>query len=446
MTLDHAMKRLHRETVRRSMLLDYFTERDLTAQVGHGVTDWPLVAFKELLDNALDAAEDAGVAPEVEVVVSETGLAVADNGPGLPPETVVKILDFTGRVSSREVYVSPTRGAQGNALKTILAMPLVLDGKQGDLEICAGGVRHRISLRLDQLRQEPVIERQEESAPSAETGTRILIHWPDSPRCKLAASVPRILQIASDYAVLNPHLTLTVTAGGRAQRFAPTDARWRKWLPSDPTCPHWYPVERFVRLIAAYVALDQDRGKDRTVRAFVSEFRGLSGSKAQKAVLEATGLARAPLSALAGPDGIDAAAAGKLLAAMQDQVKPVKPVHLGVLGKDHLKERFEELGCEMASFDYKKVETRPPELPELLETAFAWRPQRPRRLITGVNFSPGIVNPFRELGEQGRSLDSLLERQRASRDEEVVVLLHFACPRTAFTDRGKSNLVLEAVG
>ena len=35
------------------------------------------------------------------------------------------------RVSSREAYVSPTRGAQGNALKTIVAMPFVLDGERG---------------------------------------------------------------------------------------------------------------------------------------------------------------------------------------------------------------------------------------------------------------------------------------------------------------------------
>jgi hypothetical protein len=306
------MKKLQRETVRRNMLMDYFTERDLTAQVGHGVADWPLVAVKELLDNSLDACEEAGHAPEIGVEVGDASLAVWDNGPGLPPETVERILDFTVRVSSREAYVSPTRGAQGNALKTVLAMPLVLDGRRGDLEIRARGVRHRIGLRIDPIRGEPVIERHVEADPTADRGTRVVIHWPDSPRCRLADATPRILQIASDCAFLNPHLTLTVTAGDRVERYTPTNPGWKKWLPSDPTCPRWYTRERFERLVATYVALDQDRGKDRTVREFVSEFRGFRGSKAQAAVLEATKLSRAPLSSLAGPDGIDAVTAGKL--------------------------------------------------------------------------------------------------------------------------------------
>ena len=42
-----------------------------------------------------------------------------------------RLLDYTVRVSSREAYVSPTRGAQGNALKTIVAMPFVLDEEMG---------------------------------------------------------------------------------------------------------------------------------------------------------------------------------------------------------------------------------------------------------------------------------------------------------------------------
>ena len=82
--------------------------------------------LKELIDNSLDAAEEAGVTPEITVTVAGGSIIVADNGPGIPPETVKAMLDFSVRVSSREAYVSPTRGAQGNALKTLVAMPYVL--------------------------------------------------------------------------------------------------------------------------------------------------------------------------------------------------------------------------------------------------------------------------------------------------------------------------------
>ncbi len=74
----------------------------------------------------------------------------------MPAKTIKGILDFSVRVSSREAYVSPTRGAQGNALKTIVAMPFVLDGKSGQVEITTQGRRHLIGFSVDQIRQEPV--------------------------------------------------------------------------------------------------------------------------------------------------------------------------------------------------------------------------------------------------------------------------------------------------
>ena len=48
-----------------------------------------------------------------------------------------------------------------------------------------------------------------------------------------------------------------------------------------------------------------------------------------------------------------------------------------------------------------------------METAFAWCPEAgTRRLVTGVNWSAGLINPFRKLGDVGRSLDGLLERDK----------------------------------
>ena len=89
-------------------------------------SEWPLVVLKELVDNALDAAEDAEIAPVVSITVKGNSIIIEDNGPGIPAKTIDGILDYSIRVSSREAYVSPTRGAQGNALKTILPMGYVL--------------------------------------------------------------------------------------------------------------------------------------------------------------------------------------------------------------------------------------------------------------------------------------------------------------------------------
>ena len=99
------------------------------------------------------------------------GITVIDNGPGLPTKVVESILDFSVRVSSREAYVSPSRGAQGNAIKTIIAMPFALDGDAGRVEVDSRGVRHAITFAVDPIRQQPVI-RHERRPGLVKSGTR----------------------------------------------------------------------------------------------------------------------------------------------------------------------------------------------------------------------------------------------------------------------------------
>ena len=52
------------------------------------------------------------------------------------------------------------------------------------------------------------------------------------------------------------------------------------------------------------------------------------------------------------------------------------------------------------------------------------------------------MNPFRELGRFGIGLDTILTRARCDTDDPVILVLHIACPRVEYTDRGKSALVL----
>jgi DNA topoisomerase VI subunit B len=437
---------LKRETFSTSRLLDFCSERELVKQIGHGVDQWPLVIFKELTDNALDACEEAGVAPVIDINVTGTEITITDNGPGIPAGTVAGILDFAVRVSSREAYASPTRGAQGNALKTIVAMAFALDGVKGETVIETQGVKHTITFKVDHVRQQPKIEHVRDDSP-VRNGTKVTVHWPACACSKLGGARGAFLQMTADLGWLNPHLTLTASWNRElCVDFKATDPNWIKWYPHHPTSAHWYDVPRLRRLMGAYIARDQDHGREpRTVREFVSEFRGLSGSAKQKLVLEESGTARLSLPQFFGnADRVNNAGIAKLLDAMKRHSRPVNPKDLGFIGKDHLAARFAAVGGNPETFRYHRAVGLADGIPDVIESAFAWCPNgvNQRRIITGVNWSPAIGNPFRSLGSCGGSLDTILAEQRSGREEPIVFVLHVARPRIEYTDHGKTAVVI----
>jgi hypothetical protein len=252
--------------------------------------------------------------------------------------------------------------------------------------------------------------------------------------------------MVDDFAWLNPHLTITAAWNGkrRVARKA-TKPDWRKWRLNEPTSAHWYDLARFERYMGAHIARDQDLGRERTVREFISEFRGLSGSAKQKAVLDEVGAARSALANYFGAGVVDHAVNARLLAACQKHTRPVKPADLGVIGKQHLEAIFVAAGAAPRSFEYRRTPGVQKGLPWVAESAFGIveKGLPIRRLISGVNWSVAIGStPFRSFGRHVESLDSLLTDLRAGRDEPVIALIHLANPRIDYTDRGKSAVNL----
>jgi hypothetical protein len=196
--------------------------------------------------------------------------------------------------------------------------------------------------------------------------------------------------------------------------------------------------------MGAYIARDKDKGREpRTVREFIEEFRGLSGTAKQKLVLDEVHAARVTLPAFFGNSDINRPRIRKLLTAMQKHTRPVKPKDLGLIGENHLRARLIAAGADEKTFRYSK-QFVDGDLPQVIEVAFGYCPEGERRqIVTGVNWSPGITNPFRVLGRYGQSLDTYLSEQRAGNpDEPIILVIHMACPRVDYTDRGKSALVV----
>ncbi len=62
--------KLERAIFETSRELEYFSEKELCAQIGHDQSFWPVPILRELIDNALDAAELAGVPPVIEITTT----------------------------------------------------------------------------------------------------------------------------------------------------------------------------------------------------------------------------------------------------------------------------------------------------------------------------------------------------------------------------------------
>jgi DNA topoisomerase VI subunit B len=472
----HNNHTIRRVAFRTSREMDFFSEKELITQIGHPTNEWPLVIVKELADNCLDICDEEDISPRIDIAADDYGISVRDNGPGLPEDTLKGIMDFTVRVSSREAYVAPDRGRQGNALKTLVPMPSVLDPRHGRMVITAHGKRHVIACGVDPISQRPVVRDDPEDLPKSKNshpetddkasffgGTEVRLEWdardeggnacwPFGGQCwprqdaRLAARFRRLVE---GFALFNPHATIRLDWFGEVVTWEALCPQWEKWKPKQPTSAHWYELVHLKRLIGACITQDRDASTDRLISELVEQFDGYSGSAKRTKVLGDTGLKRAKLSELVAGDTFDDDRITALLAAMRRYSKPVTWKRLGEIGEDNLKKRLLGLGVLPESFRYerKKPDTSgPPVLPYVLECAFGYlgnNAAQERRIYTGANWSAAITNPFRSFGATGEGLETVLANLWATRGEPIVFAIHLAHPRVEYTDRGKSALVVE---
>ncbi len=337
-------KVLKRTMFEQSRLLEYFTERELDYQTGHIKSFWPSVIVKELTDNSLDACENASWAPVIKAELSRddmyTSITIEDNGPGLKPEVISKILNYKTRTSDKNAYVSPTRGAQGNALKTVFAIPYVLSTarpKKGLVEIESCGVRNNITVTMDMVNEQPTIEHNRRKIVKTR-GCRVTV-WLENTCIPSGFEKGNFLQILRRYRLFNPHLSLSIKGPEINYEFPTTDNTWVKWKPNDFTSPLWYASEDLKTLVLAHVAYSRNGGPDLTLREFVSQFRGVTSTAKQKEITRHFPKVKR-LSDLVDGSDVNDTEVSRLLGELKGVTKPVPPRKLGIIGQDHIKYMF----------------------------------------------------------------------------------------------------------
>jgi Histidine kinase-, DNA gyrase B-, and HSP90-like ATPase len=359
---DEPAHKIDRVAFTTSGLMEFCGGKELVAQTGHEAWKWPLVIVKELVDNALDACEEAEVSPIIKVTITRgkrgkpTRIVIEDNGPGIPPEVIGSVIDYNVRISSREAYISPTRGRQGNALKTILPMAYVLSGTgKGETWIEAHGWKHHIQFTVNQIKQEPVVHNVQRRSRIT-IGTRVTVFWPDKYVALIVSN--EIKDLLTQYIWVNPHLTLQFAVGGKnLVHHAATNPSWTKYRACDATSAHWYTLGQIERYAGALIARDQEQHRATkrkyTVREFVAQFRGLTATEKQKQILRELGAAHMTLSRFFGSETqVNHRRMEKLLHLLRHHTRPVRPELLGVIGEEHFRQLCITVRGELKSFKY----------------------------------------------------------------------------------------------
>jgi hypothetical protein len=463
-------QKLQRTTFETSRGAEYFSAGELTKQTGQPARRFGDVVVKELADNALDAAETAGVAPEVELTALVDGgllrFSISDNGSGIPPKDVQRILNFNTRTSDKAAYRSPTRGAQGNALKTVIGIPRAL-GCDEPVVLEALGARNIIKSVVDPTGRVKLSHVVDDS--DIHTGTKVTGSLP----CGEITLDPSYW--ARAFSLYNPHAFVKLEwfeegsehgeedCAHCVQVYKPTNPHLNKYKPTDPTSPHWYDVEALGRLIGAHIGQTLDGGEDLPLGEFVRQFRGLKSTAKAKAVCGHLGRIK-HLSDFVQDGQLDRPGVHSLLEAMKRETEPPSHKVLGRIGKAHFRTRFEEFyGIRLRHgeprFGYKHVNGYLSNgLPYTFEFAVAeTKDLDTNALFYGVNYSPTFGDPLEDMRFEGPEywavgvkqflLEGYAHPRWVTRDvpgprRPTAVAAHVITSAPLFMDRGKTRLDL----
>ncbi|MFC4245871.1 DNA topoisomerase VI subunit B [Natribaculum luteum] len=167
-----------------------------------------VTAVKEAVDNALDAAEEAGILPDIYIEIKEEGdyyqLIVEDNGPGLTKESLPKVfgkLLYGSRFHVRE----QSRGQQGIGISAAVLYSQLTSGKPAKItsRTQEADEAQYFELIVDTDENEPEISVDETTSWDRPHGTRIELEMEANMRAR-----SQLHDYVKHTAVVNPHARL----------------------------------------------------------------------------------------------------------------------------------------------------------------------------------------------------------------------------------------------
>lgn len=239
-----------REALTTNRRAEYFSEVGLRTLTNTDPERWDFVIFKELLDNALDAINDGGK-KHIAITHDRTGLLILDSGTGIPEDELDRIFNFNIYLSSKRDFRTPTRGYQGNALKTVIGICF-----QRNMPLSFYSNGKRILYELDRTKiSAGIVEftKTIEEAGACGAGINVVHYQADF-------DIDKALWT---YRIANPDVTFSYNG----KEFSAVSEPVKR---SDKTFIEWYDLEAFNQLLQAICYKDPER----TVKQFCLLFSG----------------------------------------------------------------------------------------------------------------------------------------------------------------------------
>jgi hypothetical protein len=451
---------------------DFVRLDGLRRATGRPAHDWDLYIVKELLDNALDADDMLWRArpdqpPRIQVRVeyipvparaSQQLFVQVGNRSVFPVQQIDDIFATQRYTSSKAFLKGLSRGALGNALKTLLGIPYALRNRvAGDwkpelkpLAILHQGSEYLPSYAIDSAGQTIGFSCTNQPG-KVRDGTLISIgvdHFTqEQPR-----TLEQFALLAQQYHLCNPqaHFSWSVEIDGQewAAEYAGDTAWAGKYSGIAPV--QWYSPAAFRDLLGALHrrhCCDNADGK-LPIELVCRCFAGFTTVQATAPVIQQS--AANGGAAQLTRDEIEGQAASQLYQALYRGSARFDSNLLGRLGLEHVRACLAQaLPLDGALLYDSCIDAGDdPSVPFVLEAAVARLREGKRQIWTAINFAPTYDEPFRSRWLQvparpdqpALGLRGLLDAYGIAEDQPLALFLHLICPSVEHHEFSKTEI------
>ena len=449
----------------------------LRRATGRPPHEWDLYIVKELIDNALDADEglwrkDHEQFPLVDVRLEYTRvlerksrqLYVQVRNRARFPIELINDVFATQWYTSRKAFVKGmTRGALGNALKTLLGIPYALRHRvAGDwrpdlkpMSILCQGTEYLPRYVVDATAQTMRFECDEKPGKKA-AGTVISIGL-DAFEQERPRTLAQVQHLAEQYHLCNPHAqfhwTVEIEDGEWTETYMPNEGWKEKFQEIAPV--QWYLPAAFQDLLGALYRKQFGDDESRAL-PLATVCRCFAGSEEHSTGSSPSQPSLAHLSTTLGQDSlkkadIEGPATTKLYHALCQHSPRFESIQLGLIGANHIRSVLTQALPIDGEILYETATDAgdDPSMPFVIEAATTYLKEDAKRQIwTAINFAPTYGDPFwrvwlsapvqPDLAVLG--LRGLLQAYGLSEDTPMALFLHLTCPNVEHNEFSKTEI------